>query len=144
MNPHDFAQEKTQQALQILIAEAEISFSRSPGAGGQNVNKVESKVLLRWNLNQSQLPPKSLELIRKHLARYITVSGELLITSHRHRDQFRNKQDIFEKLEGLLIQAFTPEKKRTPTKPTKASKRKRLDGKKINKGKKENRRKINY
>ncbi len=142
MEPKEFAFEAARKVLSHIESECTVSFSRSSGAGGQNVNKVESKVLLRWDLNTSSLPWELLHVIRRELASHITLKGELLLTSSRYRDQVQNRRDVFEKLEAFLIKAFTPRKARRPTKPTASSKLRKRTFKKKLKEKKSNRKKV--
>ena len=111
--------------------ELEYSFSRSGGPGGQHVNKVNTKVTLRWNIANSQLlEEEQKELLLKKLAKRITNEGELVLTSQEGRSQLANKIDAIAKLDKLLTKAFTVKKKRKPTKPTRASVQKRLESKK--------------
>ncbi|MBA3661150.1 MAG: aminoacyl-tRNA hydrolase [Gammaproteobacteria bacterium] len=109
----------------IVIHESEIhiSFIRSPGPGGQNINKVATGVLLRFNVFQS---PHLTEAARSRLinlaGKKMTLQGELIIKATRHRTQARNKQDALDRLKDLLSQAAISPKKRRATKPTYASK----------------------
>jgi ribosome-associated protein len=118
----------------ILIPDAEIKFSfiRSPGPGGQNVNKVATGVVLRFNVIQS---PSLTDDVRARLLTLlgskITSQGELIIKATRHRTQERNKQDALERLQTLLAAAAIRPKKRKKTKPTYSSTQRRLDGKKL-------------
>ncbi len=106
--------------------------SRSSGAGGQNVNKVSTKVELRFNVANSQLlNEKEKMLINSKLANKISADGFLIIVSQTERSQLRNKDNATDKFYKLIVRALTPRKRRKPTKPTKASKEKRLEIKRI-------------
>ena len=127
---------------QILTAstianELEFATSRSSGPGGQNVNKVNTKVTLRWNIkNSTQLAPEEKELLLQKLASRLTTDGTLLIVSQDKRSQLQNKEEALLKLENLLKQAFAKKKKRKPSKPSKSSVQNRLDKKKKHSDKK--------
>jgi ribosome-associated protein len=117
------------------------SFARSGGPGGQNVNKVSSKVLLRWHPGSSkglseEVRTRLLEIVRTRL----TNEGDLLITSQKTRDQPKNIEDCKEKLTELLRQARQRPKVRKPTKPSRASKVRRVEAKRRQSGRKANRR----
>lgn len=121
-----------QVAPHICISAAELSFSfaRSSGPGGQNVNKVNSKALLRWNFAGSQIPIDVKERFRKAFGSRLTKEGELLVTSDRFRDQARNHDDCLEKLREMLLTVAYPPKKRKKTKPTRSSQERRHSSKK--------------
>jgi ribosome-associated protein len=116
--------------LQIPLREFEFTFARSSGPGGQNVNKVNSKALLRWPLTTSPSVP---EPVRQRLLakcrRQITVEGDLLIVSQRFRDAGRNAADCLEKLRAILAEAAVPVRPRRPTRPTRSSVRRRIEDK---------------
>lgn len=116
--------------------------SRSSGPGGQNVNKVNSKVELRISIKESQLFSENEKLILSYkLKNNINLKGELLITSQTERTQLLNKQRCIDKFYFLIINALTPLKHRKKTIPTRASQEKRVEVKKIKSNKKVLRRK---
>ena len=103
------------------------SFVRSSGPGGQNVNKVASKAVLRWDVANSPSVPEPVKArLRTLQRRRITAEGELVLSSQRYRDQERNRQDCLEKLREMVLQAATVPKPRRPTKPTRGSREARL------------------
>ena len=119
------------EAIAIEESEIEERFVQSSGPGGQNVNKVATAVQLRFDVvNSPSLP----ELIRAKLMRLagrrLTGNGVLLIEARRYRTQERNRADARVRLVELIRRAAIPEVKRIPTRPTLASKRRRLDTKK--------------
>lgn len=125
-----------------LLNEITFNASRSSGAGGQNVNKVNTKVELRFPIVQSlELTEEEKELLRNKLRTRITEQDELIIVAQTERSQLKNKEIATEKFVTLLEKAFTPQKKRKPTRPTKASITKRLETKKKNSERKALRRK---
>lgn len=127
--------------ISIPYAEFDFTFARSGGPGGQNVNKVNSKVTLRWAVRTSPtLPPDVFARFRAKYHRRITKDGDLVMTSQRYRDQGRNVADCLEKLRELLLDVAVAPRKRKPTRRTKGSVQRRLNDKKQQSAKKQNRR----
>jgi ribosome-associated protein len=117
----------------IAIAESEIEerFIRSPGPGGQKVNKTESAVQLRFDARHSPALSNAHFLRLKTLCgRRMTADGVVVITARQFRTQELNRKDAMARLIDLIREAATPPKRRRPTKTPKAEKRKRLDSKK--------------
>ena len=124
--------------------EIDIHAMRSQGSGGQNVNKVSTAIHLKFNIKASSLPDfykQRLLAMRDH---HITKDGVIVIKSQATRSQESNRQIALDKLVTIVRQANTIRKKRKPTKPTRASKQKRLNQKKKHGDKKSMRKKIDY
>jgi ribosome-associated protein len=129
--------------IQIPEGELAWSFVRSGGPGGQNVNKVASKAVLRWDVRHSpSLPPDVKARIEAQQPGRVTTEGELVLTSQRYRDQDRNRQDCLEKLRAIILQATQVPKVRKKKKPTRASKERRLAAKRHRSAAKGLRRKV--
>lgn len=113
-----------------ILQELEFVTSRSSGPGGQNVNKVNSRVTLRFDILHSAVLNDQQRLrIQQQLASRITAAGVLQLSSDSKRSQLQNKEVVLARLDKLLAKAFKPEKVRKKTRPTRASKEKRLQEK---------------
>ncbi len=113
-------------------SELKFTFIRSPGPGGQNVNKVATGVQLRFNvLTSSSISDETRARILLSFRNKITSKGEIIIKATRYRTQDRNKQDALERLEAIISRASIAPKKRKKTKPSAASTERRLTKKKL-------------
>ncbi|MEJ0055223.1 MAG: alternative ribosome rescue aminoacyl-tRNA hydrolase ArfB [Bacteroidota bacterium] len=121
-----------------LVSELVFTMSRSNGPGGQNVNKVNSKVTLKFDvINSAALNEDQKAIIKRKLATRMTKEGVLILTAQDSRSQLQNKDEVLEKLNQLLVTAFTPRKIRKATKPGKAAAQKRINQKKQHSQKKQ-------
>jgi len=116
--------------IAIPDSEIEIHAIRSQGAGGQHVNKVSTAIHLRFDIKSSSLPPFYQEELLKLRDHRISEEGVVTIKAQQHRTQERNREDALERLSLLIQSVATPKKKRKPTKPTKGSQNRRIEGKK--------------
>ena len=117
-------------AIAIDEREVEESFLRSPGPGGQNVNKLETAVQLRFDVRRSPSLPEPVRRRLELLAgQRLTKDGVLILSARSHRTRERNRAEALEKLVELIRRAAVAPRPRRPTKPTKASKERRLETK---------------
>ncbi|MDZ4817825.1 MAG: alternative ribosome rescue aminoacyl-tRNA hydrolase ArfB [Planctomycetota bacterium] len=140
-NPHKAASVSVSARIQIPLSELEFTFVRSSGPGGQNVNKVNSKAVMRWPIASSPSIPRDVR--GRFLERYgsrVSTEGDLILTSQRYRDQRRNEEDCLEKLRELLLTVARPPVRRKKTKPSRASVERGKVKKKEHSQKKEGRR----
>ena len=127
----------------IALDEREIEeqFVRASGPGGQNVNKLSTAVQLRFDVRHSpSLPPEVRARLERLAGARLTRDGVLVIIAQRHRTQARNREDALERLLELIRQAAVAPVKRRPTRPTKASRERRIESKKRRAGIKQQRR----
>lgn len=129
------------QGIAIPMSEIKFSFVRSSGPGGQNVNKLNTKAVLRWDLRHSPHLPESLRVrFEETFPRRLTTEGELILVGQRFRESGRNQADCLEKLRAMLFQVAFPPKPRKPTRPTRGSQERRLRDKRARSTRKDGRR----
>lgn len=137
--------ENTDIPVPDLESEFVFQTSRSSGPGGQNVNKVNSRVELRFDIpNSVLLADMQKEVLQKKLASKLTSEGILIVVSQESRSQLENKELSVQKFYHLISVALKPEKKRKPTRPTKSSEEKRLQKKKLQGEKKAQRGRVDF
>lgn len=130
--------------VKIPIDRLEIRSARSGGPGGQHVNKTESKIEIRFSLDEADwIPPPVRFRIRQSCANRINMAGELIISSEKHRSQKQNLMEAILKLETIIDDNWNAPKARVKTRATRGSKERRLQGKKKH-GEKKKSRKVDY
>lgn len=142
MTPENFKMPETNpQDFSIPESELRFSFSRSSGAGGQNVNKVETKATVRWNFQDSStLTREQKNRLAERLRNRLNEKSELVISSQSERSQGQNRETAVRILQELVNNALTVLPERKPTKPTFSSKRERFKEKELLSRKKTERR----
>lgn len=114
----------------IPTSELRVTFSRSSGAGGQNVNKTSTKATVHWPVGRSRvLSAEEKARVRAKLNSRLTLNDEIVVVSEEERSQPQNRALAIARLEALITRALHVPKKRRPTRPTKASKIRRLESK---------------
>ena len=127
--------------ITIPAAELQFTFARSSGPGGQNVNKVNTKARLRWDLAATDaLPSPVLTRFRERYATRLNEEGELVLASDRFREQARNVRDCLEKLRAMILSVATPPRRRRRTRPSRGAIEARLKAKRHKSQRKQNRR----
>jgi ribosome-associated protein len=113
--------------IKIPLKEFKFSFARSSGPGGQNVNKVNSKAILRWNVRETKyLPEEIRERLQEIFENKITGEGILVVSSQKFRDQMSNAASCIDKVRAIICEAADIPDERVATKPTKSSKTNRI------------------
>jgi ribosome-associated protein len=131
--------------MPVPMREIQLTFARSQGPGGQNVNKVSSKAQLRWDIWSSEAYSSDEKIrLTRELAPYLTWKNEVVLQSDETRSQLQNKERVIRKLNQLVEKALTPVKLRVPTKPSRGAKERRIENKKLHGQKKKRRSVIDF
>lgn len=130
------------ERIRIPDEEVEWSYARSGGPGGQNVNKVSSKAVLRWRAaaTEAPIPLAAWARMKAAFPSRFTTDGDVILSSQEYRDQERNRQACVDKLVEMVAAALVEPSVRKKTKPGKGAKRRRLADKKMQSAKKQSRR----
>lgn len=119
-------------SIRVPESELRFDFARSSGPGGQNVNKVSSKAVLRWSVGASAAFTEGQKAaIRTAAGKLLNREDEIVLTAERERSQLQNKEEAARRLQALVDAALTPKTPRVPTKVSRTQKRKRLDAKRL-------------
>ncbi|HEY9014784.1 MAG TPA: alternative ribosome rescue aminoacyl-tRNA hydrolase ArfB [Gemmatimonadales bacterium] len=128
-------------ALRLPLSELDYRASRSGGPGGQHVNTSSTRIEVHWNIARSpSLTPEQRERLLQRLRTRLDSEGNLRLVSTGSRSQLRNKEEVTERLQKVLAGALAVQKKRKPTRPSRAAKQARLDAKRRRSSTKERRR----
>jgi ribosome-associated protein len=128
-------------AMTIPAAEFAVSYARSAGPGGQNVNKVNSKAILRWRIVDSpSLPAAVRERFLAHFGNRVTNDGEIVIAADEHREQPRNLTACYDRLRAMILSVAKPPTRRVKTRPSRGAVERRIQSKQRNSQKKQQRR----
>ncbi len=120
---------KISKKTSVPLSEIQISYVTAQGSGGQNVNKVATAAHLRFDIHNSSLPEEMKHRLLNLSDHRITSEGVVIIKAQSHRTREQNRQSALNRLQELIKKVASVPKKRKPTKPTAASKRRRLDNK---------------
>lgn len=116
----------------VPSSEVEYTYARSSGPGGQNVNKTDSKVILRWSLNNAAWVPEAVKArFKESFPSRMTSAGDVVIHSDESRDRLANERACMHKLQEMLRKVWFPPKKRIATKPTRSSQKRRVESKRL-------------
>ncbi len=116
--------------VRIPGSELDESHSRAGGPGGQHVNTSSTRITLRWNVQESELPEPIRARLLERLGSRLTSDGELVVHASSNRSQLRNREEARERLAEIVRQALVRQKARRPTRPTKGSQKRRIQSKK--------------